>query len=82
MMVVTNGQEGLGIAFVLDAWNDESLVRLLKSRSVCAGIACKDAVVVSYCLFEDFDEISNAACTSKHHIHKEGVKNWMDEMFG
>ena len=43
------------------------LVRFLKSRSVRAGIACKHAALVSYRLFEDFDEVTAAACVSSQH---------------
>jgi hypothetical protein len=69
-MIFTNGQEGIDIVFVVDARDDESLVRLLKSRSVWAGIACKHAVLVSNRLFEDFDGVAATAYTSKQHIHK------------
>src|SRR6267143_4106121 len=68
-MIVTNGQENIDIISVVDARDDESLVRFLKSRSLRAGIACKHAAVVSNRLFEDFYGVTATAYTSKQHIH-------------
>jgi hypothetical protein len=77
-MIVTNGQEGIDIISVVDARDDESLVRFLKSRSVRAGIACKNAAVVSNRLFEDFDGVTATAYTSKQHIHTfRALSQWV-----
>jgi hypothetical protein len=70
-MIVTNGQERIHIVFVVTARNYKSLVRFLKSRSACTGIARKHAALVSDRLFEEFNTVAAAACTGKHHIHRE-----------
>jgi hypothetical protein len=74
LMIITNSWKGIDIVVVVDARNDESLVRFLKSRSVRAGIACKHAALVSDRLFENFDGVTATACASKHHIHEKGLK--------
>src|SRR6516162_8784711 len=79
-MIVTNGQERMDIVFVVDARNYKSLVRFLKSRSACTGIACKHAPLVSDRLFEEFNTVAAAACTGKHHIHREGAKIGVDQL--
>src|SRR5258708_40337577 len=72
-MVVTNTQEGVDVLVVVDARNDESLIPLLQSRGVCAGIACKPPTPISHHLFENLNGVAAATGRSKHHVHWESA---------